>query len=190
MKTLAYISLKGGAGKTMSALASASALARVGHRVAVLDLDPQASARAWARTADFPFPVLSPAQAAQTPSGTEWLVVDTPPNSVPILHDTAESSDYIIVPLNAGPQEIDRLAPTMAEIAKAGKKPGCRVAVLPTRIPNSAERKLMPEVLEELGYDVIGLVPESVQYFRSFGGLFSIELERPYSDALERLGAL
>lgn len=190
MKILSYISLKGGAGKTMSCLATASSQARAGHIVAVLDLDPQASARAWARTAEFPFPVFSPAQAAQTPPGTEWLLVDTPPNSLPILKDTAETSDYIVVPLNAGAQEIDRLRPTMDEIGSTRLKEGCVIGVLPTRIPNSAERKLMPEVLEELGYNAIGLVPEKVDYFRSFGRLFTSDLEEPYAQALRALGVL
>jgi chromosome partitioning protein len=190
MKIFSYISLKGGAGKTMSCLATASALNRAGYKVAVLDLDPQASARAWARTAEFPFAVLNPAQAAQTPSGTEWLLVDTPPNSLPILRDTAETSDYIVVPLNAGAQEIDRLRPTMDEIGKTHLKPDCVIGVLPTRIPNSSERKIMPEVLEELGYKVLGLIPEKVDYFRAFGRQFTPELEEPYAVALRALGIL
>jgi chromosome partitioning protein len=44
---IAVISKKGGVGKTTSAVSVAAALARRGHRVLLLDLDPQASASLW-----------------------------------------------------------------------------------------------------------------------------------------------
>ncbi|MFC1452499.1 ParA family protein [Verrucomicrobiota bacterium] len=40
---------KGGTGKTTMAVLLAHALAEAGRRVAVLDLDPQATARNWLR---------------------------------------------------------------------------------------------------------------------------------------------
>ena len=47
MKTLAILSHKGGAGKTTLALHLAVAAVQAKRQVAVVDLDPQASATGW-----------------------------------------------------------------------------------------------------------------------------------------------
>ena len=48
MKTVAIISQKGGAGKTTLALHIATAAEQSGMRAAMLDMDPQGTAEAWA----------------------------------------------------------------------------------------------------------------------------------------------
>ena len=48
MHIVSCLNLKGGAGKTTTAVNTAAALAELGERVAVLDLDPQQSASRWA----------------------------------------------------------------------------------------------------------------------------------------------
>jgi chromosome partitioning protein len=47
MRAIAITNQKGGSGKTTSTVNIAAALAEKGHRVLVIDLDPQASASAW-----------------------------------------------------------------------------------------------------------------------------------------------
>ena len=57
MKTLAILSQKGGTGKTNTAVNLAVASHLAGHRTAVIDLDPQASAAKWGdrRDGDSPY---------------------------------------------------------------------------------------------------------------------------------------
>ena len=50
-KTVAFVNLKGGVGKTTSAIGTAEALARLGHTVTVRDADPSGAATLWAHKA-------------------------------------------------------------------------------------------------------------------------------------------
>jgi chromosome partitioning protein len=67
MKTIAVISQKGGAGKTAIALNLAVAALRSGNQRAVIDIDPQASAKCWHDLRQAEAPVVVSAQAARLP---------------------------------------------------------------------------------------------------------------------------
>ena len=68
MDVIAVIAQKGGTGKTTLAVSLAVAAERSGRTVAIVDLDPQASASNWGdrREDDSPVVVLGPTSAAWT----------------------------------------------------------------------------------------------------------------------------
>lgn len=130
MKTLAVISQKGGAGKTTLSLHLAVAAERRGYPVAVLDVDPQASAAGWAdgRKAETPFVTslqasrLSKALEIARSSGVGLAIIDTAPHSADATLIAAEAADLILIPCRAGILDL-RAISTTARIAKMSGKP-------------------------------------------------------------------
>jgi chromosome partitioning protein len=135
MKTLAVISQKGGAGKTTLALNLAAAAERAGLTTAVIDLDPQASAKGWHDQRQQDAPVVISAQAARLPEvldtarthGADLAIIDTAPHSESAALAAARAADLILIPCRPAILDIRAIA-TSADVAALAKKPA--VAVL------------------------------------------------------------
>ena len=129
MKTLAIISQKGGAGKTTLALNLATAAERAGLTTAVVDLDPQASAKSWHDQRQQETPVVISAQAARLPEvietarahGAELVVIDTAPHSESAALAAARAADLILIPCRPAILDIRAIA-TSADIVSLAKK--------------------------------------------------------------------
>jgi cellulose biosynthesis protein BcsQ len=110
MKTLAFLSQKGGSGKTTMAVHTAVAAREAGAQVVVIDTDPQQSATVWseARKADAPVVVtVAVAKLGRVYGvGARFLQDRTPSGNVSLITDmrnvrlrkkspkTAESGDF------------------------------------------------------------------------------------------------
>ena len=83
---------KGGTGKTTLTVLLAHALAEAGKRVAILDLDPQATATAWLRECES-------GKVAKYESGSEYdaVFVDTPPRLDALAPALASCSVAVLV---------------------------------------------------------------------------------------------
>jgi chromosome partitioning protein len=162
------------------------------HKVAVLDLDPEGSARAWAHNAsedgiELGFQVLSPVEAASA-NKVDFMVVDTPPNDAKTLASTAKDSDVIFMPLQPGRGEIDRLEPSM-DVIKAGNfKKGAQIGIILNFVEHDNLSNAMPEVIEALGYPLVAKIKKSVEYRRSFGAKIPDVLLEPFQAALKEVG--
>jgi chromosome partitioning protein len=128
MRVVSFISQKGGAAKTTTALGLACAAATQGLKVGVLDLDPQASAAEWAEgrttlpgvaqlddVAGLPQAI----EAAQEQS-LDWLVIDTPPRAGDIAGPTAKVSDLVFVPIAPAVFDVRAVRPTLVELYRSG----------------------------------------------------------------------
>jgi chromosome partitioning protein len=129
LKTLAIISQKGGAGKTTLALNLATAAEHAGLATAVIDLDPQASAKGWHDQRQRDAPVVISAQAARLPEvidtarthGAELVVIDTAPHSEASALAAARAADLILIPCRPAILDIRAIA-TSADITALAKK--------------------------------------------------------------------
>ena len=122
---VSVVSLKGGVGKTTSALYLATCALEDGLQPVVLDADEEGSAISWAqlaatRDAPLPFEVIradrnSPAkQARDLERAGHVVIIDTPPNNRETLTIAGMVSDFVIVPVSPSGLEVDRLMNTLA----------------------------------------------------------------------------
>jgi chromosome partitioning protein len=129
MKTIAIISQKGGAGKTTLAVHLAVCAQLHGYRSAVVDLDPQATARKWGdkRKAE-PEVVgdhaerLSFLTDAAKANGADLLVIDTAPNADRASLMAARAADLILIPCRPAAFDLDAIEAT-CDLAALAKKP-------------------------------------------------------------------
>jgi chromosome partitioning protein len=162
------ISRKGGVGKTVTAIYCAQLLSTLGHDVAVLDKDPEGSARAWARDAmDFPYFVY-PDSKQDDALKHDWVVVDTPPNDAKALGDAARLAQYVVVIAKCNSLEADRLVPTLDALAASGY--GGPWGILLTQAKGNLGRE-MKEALDAEDLPVLGIIPHLIKYERAFGGV-------------------
>jgi chromosome partitioning protein len=187
MKKIAVVNLKGGVGKTLTAIAVAQVLHPHG-KVAVLDLDPRASARMWAAGGELPYAVLAP--WTSQPHDLDWLVIDTPPNDDKTLAGVASEADVFLIPLRAGKGELNRLQPTLEVLARAGVKESAQLGCLVMDAHRDNLTKAMPEALEGRDLMVAAIVPHRVAYIEADGFRIPEALLEPFRQALEKLEVL
>lgn len=110
---------KGGAGKTTVAMQLGGTLGRQGHRVLIIDADPQGTAQRWATSADEqdPFPAavvgLSAAggkvhqEARKHAADYGFLIIDCPPAvDSPVPQSALMISDLVLVPVVPSPADL------------------------------------------------------------------------------------
>ena len=127
MPIITVTNLKGGTGKTTTAMALATMAVRNGRPARVLDADPQGSASLWAMTASslgepMPFEV-SPANRVTIKSlrsSGEVIVVDCPPSGT-VVDDALAAADYVIVPTTPSSMDMQQTWITAQTAAESGK---------------------------------------------------------------------
>lgn len=130
VRTIAVISQKGGAGKSTIAIHLAVAAYLGGHRCAIVDLDPQATARKWGdkRQADGPEVVGDHAERlpqlvdTARANGADLLIIDTAPNADRASLAAARAADLILIPCRPAAFDLEAIEATR-DLADIAKKP-------------------------------------------------------------------
>jgi len=139
---------KGGAGKTTLAIHLALTWAAEGKRVAIIDIDPQASVSNWFRVRHERLganetPVEAVAVGGWRVAGEverqarnhDVVVIDSPPHAETEARVAVRAGQFVIVPIQPSPMDLWATKPTL-DLAKAEKVP---VLLVLNRVPPRAK---------------------------------------------------
>ncbi len=113
-QVISVLNQKGGVGKTTLAVHLATAFARQGSRILLLDADPQGSALDWAaaRQNEPLFPVVGLPKSSihkdlpGLASGYDYVVIDGPPRVYDVARSAIMASDVILIPVQPSPYDV------------------------------------------------------------------------------------
>ena len=189
MKTIAILSQKGGSGKTTLAINLAVAAERCGKAVAVIDLDPQASATSWKDSRETETPVVVSAQAARLPhilaaaeqEGVDVVFIDTAPHSESAALVAARAADWVLVPCRPAILDLRAIGSTI-DIVKLAKTPlGVVLNAIPPRGPLAQEAR---RAIEGYGVQVaLATIGQRIAYVHALTAGLSVQEYEPSGKA-------
>ncbi len=165
---IALSSLKGGVGKSTLSLNLATCLHRAGHRVLLVDADPQGTCSAWAARAaelgrEGP-PVVAMAGAAlrrdlaKVGDGFDVVVIDSPPRMGTEARAAMLAADVVVVPVTPGAADVWAARETVAVLEEAQSlRPELRAVVVLNRADRTALAKMAGQAVERLGVPALGV---------------------------------
>lgn len=159
MQVLAFLSQKGGAGKTTLAVHTAVAAHEAGEAAVLIDTDPQKSASVWGDARQGAAPIVATANVSELErvlkaaleDGMALAIIDAAPHAAPEAARIARVADLVVIPCR--PTAFDLAAAEGAvRIVKAAKVQAVFVlSACPFRAPEIAETR---EALGEYGLPV------------------------------------
>jgi len=164
MYIIAVVAEKGGVGKTTLALDLAVTAVQKGRSVAVIDVDPQATASKWTdrRTSEHPWVVpthavrLAAAIAQAKTQGVDFIVIDTPPHSATEATEAARRADVVLAPIEPHVFALETVS-KLADLLKVAGNPPAFFVVnkAPTQGTEGANAV---EYIKGQGFDVCPVV--------------------------------
>lgn len=188
MPVIAFVSSKGGVGKTTAALSTALGLAELGRRVTMVDSDPNLPLVRWASLPGRPelIDVIAAPGEADLPNdvrrarigrggvGPDWVILDTEGGARSALHTAMRLADLTLIPTGPSPLETNealRVAAVARDAAQTLKRPVVYACVL-TRL--SARRpELIAPALAQLRGAGAAVAPTALFEGEAFHALFA-----------------
>ncbi len=159
MLKIAFLSQKGGSGKTTLAVHTAVAAHEAGERVVVVDTDPQKSATVWGEARSQDYPIVATAAATELlrvldvakQEHMTLAIVDTAPHAAPDATKIVRAVDLVVIPCRPTAFDI-AAAGSAVDIVKAAGVPAVFVlSACPFRSPEIAETRT---ILAEYGLPI------------------------------------
>lgn len=186
MPAVAFVSPKGGAGKTTAALLLALGLAETGLRVAMIDSDPNKPLVHWASLPDrphlitvHPAPTMQDVPAALREAQRlqpDWIILDTEGSVRGAMAFTALRLDLVLTPLAGSQLEALQAIKASEMVGQFGGRSGqaLRHRCLLTRIPAALRPRSLKAVVEQLRVKNIELLPTALIEKEAFRTLFAV----------------
>ncbi len=129
MKSIAFVTQKGGSGKTTLVINCAVAAHQKGYKTLILDMDPQQTAEKWyqKREQDAPHLIsvrpseINKAMQVAEDKCYDIVLVDTPGHDSPGTADAVRASHYCIVPCRPTPGDMEATPATFNTIKQLVK---------------------------------------------------------------------
>jgi chromosome partitioning protein len=205
MPNIAFVSPKGGAGKTTAALLLALGLAEQGFRVALIDSDPNKPLLRWSDLPGKPegisvhaAPTIQDIRDAVREAkrfDPEWTIVDTEGSVRGAMVFAALRFDLVLTPLTGSQLDAVEAIKAAQMVEAFGKRGGARLLhrCLLTRVPAALKPRSLRSVVESLREHGIEILPVALiekdafrDIFSHGGGLSSLEDRGVYGMAAAR----
>lgn len=130
MTVIAFVSAKGGSGKTTTAANCAVEARKSGHKVSIIDFDPQGSLSEWWQgrkddDVDMIEGVEVDALASLKAKGSlpkdSLILMDTPPHNAKIIRGVVDVADYVVIPVQPSFLDLRAVRKNIAMCKQAGK---------------------------------------------------------------------
>jgi len=173
MRTIAFVTQKGGSGKSTLCINLSIAAQEAGRSVCILEMDRQATVSDWAENRDEEGPEVAQVEATQLDevverlkgSGYDYVFIDTPGVDSPGTLSAIRAADLCVIPCRPTPADLRAFKPTLAAIYRLEK----RFAFVLNQTPPRSYR--IRDAAE--GLAVLGVVPD-----------VNIVLRNDYQDAV------
>jgi chromosome partitioning protein len=158
MRVLAFVTQKGGSGKTTLAFCCAVAAEEKGKKALILDMDPQSTATAWFKDREADSPALATIKSSELReaitkaerAGYDLLFIDTPGRDEPATAAAIRAADLCIIPCRPTPGDMKATPPTIATINRLQKDAAFVLTQTPPRSFRNTEA--------EKGLSMLGMV--------------------------------
>lgn len=170
MKSIAFLSQKGGSGKTTLAVHTAVAAVETGERVVLVDTDIQQSATVWSDARSEAQPIVATASAAEVNrvmaaarhDAMTLCILDTAPHATPDAARIAQAVDLVVIPCRPTAFDIAAVGSAVEIVRAASVRAVLVLSACPFRAPEIAETRML---LAEQG---LPLAPVAITERRAF----------------------